>query len=116
MQVTRAQEIQIKTAFAVESYWNQIGVGTDVDVVPVQLAQDVQYRATFPGFSVQRQPGDVEAIPKLHSSEARLASRGYRGSNNARYMDPEMDALVERLRCDRTRPDGSRSSARSCAR
>jgi peptide/nickel transport system substrate-binding protein len=97
MQVTRAQEIQIKTAFAVEDYWRQIGVGTEVDVVPVQLAQDAQYRANFPGFSVQRQPGDEEAIPKLHSSEARLASRGYRGSNNARYVDPDMDLLVERF-------------------
>ncbi len=96
MQVTRAQEIQIKTAFSVEDYWRHIGVGVEMDVVPVQLAQDVQYRATFPGFSVQRQPSDVDSIFKLHSSEARLASRGYRGQNNARYMNPEMDALVER--------------------
>ena len=96
MQVTRAQEIQIKTAFSVEDYWRQIGVAVEMDVVPVQLAQDVQYRATSPGFSVQRQPSDVDSIFKLHSSESRLASRGYRGQNNARYMNPEMDALVER--------------------
>jgi peptide/nickel transport system substrate-binding protein len=96
IQVTRAQEIQVKTALSVENYWRQIGVGVDVDVVSVQQAQDVQYRANFPGFAVQRQPADVEAIPRLHSSEARTAARGYRGNNNARYMDPEMDALVER--------------------
>lgn len=96
MQVTRAQEIQVKTALSVENYWRQVGVGVTMDVVSVQQAQDLQYRANFPGFAVQRQPADVEAIPRLHSSEARLASRGYRGINNARYMDADMDALVER--------------------
>jgi peptide/nickel transport system substrate-binding protein len=111
MQVTRAQEIQVKTAFAVEDYWRQVGVTTDVDVVAVQLAQDVQYRANFPGFAVQRQPGDVEALPKLHSSEARLASRGYRGQNNARYMDPEMDALVERFQVTVPLPERTQTIA-----
>lgn len=96
IQVTRAQEIQVKTALSVEDYWRQIGVGVEVDIVPVQLAQDLEYRANFPGFAVQRQPAGEDDIPRLHSSEARLASRGYRGSNNARYMNPEMDAMVDR--------------------
>ncbi len=98
VQVTRAQEIQVKTAMAVADYWRQIGVGTDMDIVAVQLAQDLAYRANFPGFAVQRQPTDVEALPKLHSTEARLAGKGYRGLNNARYMNAEMDALIDQYR------------------
>jgi peptide/nickel transport system substrate-binding protein len=96
IQATTAQAIHLKAALPIETYWQQIGIATDIDTVPVQLAQDVAYRANFPGFSIQKQPTDVDAIAKLHSSEARLASRGYRGVNNARYMDPAMDVLVQR--------------------
>jgi len=38
----------------------------------------------------------VARIKDLHSSEARLAERGFRGLNYSRYMNPEFDALLDR--------------------
>ncbi len=96
IQVTTVLDIQPKTAFPVADYWQRAGVGVDVDVVPPQRGQDLEYRANFPAFALQRQPANLGPLPNLHSTQARTAERGYTGSNNSRYMDPSMDALVER--------------------
>ncbi len=96
IQVTTVLDIQPKTAFPVADYWQRAGVGVDVDVVPPQRGQDLEYRANFPAFALQRQPANLSPLPNLHSAQARTAERGYTGTNNSRYMDPSMDALVER--------------------
>jgi peptide/nickel transport system substrate-binding protein len=96
IQVTTVLDIQPKTAFPVADYWQRAGVGVDVDVVPPQRGQDLEYRANFPAFALQRQPANLGRLPDLHSTQARTADRGYTGTNNSRYMDPSMDALVER--------------------
>lgn len=96
IQVTSVLDIQVKSAFPVADYWQRVGVGVDVDVVPPQRGQDLEYRATFPSFALQRQPANTRPLANLHSAQARLPERGFTGSNNARYMDPEMDRLVGR--------------------
>ncbi len=96
IQVTTVLDIQPKTALPVADYWQRAGVGVDVDVVPPQRGQDLEYRANFPAFALQRQPANLGPLPNLHSAQARTAERGFTGTNNARYIDPSMDALVER--------------------
>jgi peptide/nickel transport system substrate-binding protein len=96
IQVTTVLDIQPKTAFPVADYWQRVGVGVDIDVVPPQRGQDLEYRANFPSFALQRQPANLRPLRNLHSSQARTAERGYTGSNNARYMNAEMDALIDR--------------------
>lgn len=96
IQVTTVLDIQPKTAFPVADYWQRAGVGVELDVVPPQRGQDLEYRATFPSFALQRQPANLGPLPNLHSAQARTPERGFTGSNNARYMDPSMDALIDR--------------------
>jgi peptide/nickel transport system substrate-binding protein len=96
IQVTTVLDIQPKSAFPVADYWQRVGLGVDVDVVPPQRGQDLEYRATFPSFALQRQPANLRPLRNLHSTQARTAERGYTGSNNARYVNPEMDGLIDR--------------------
>jgi peptide/nickel transport system substrate-binding protein len=96
VQVTTVLDIQPKTAFPVADYWQRVGVGVDVDVVPPQRGQDLEYRANFPSFALQRQPANLRPLPNLHSAQARTAEKGYTGTNNARYINTEMDSLIDR--------------------
>jgi peptide/nickel transport system substrate-binding protein len=73
--------------------WGRQGISVEQLVIPRQRAQDQQFRSTFPGFAVQGHP---VRIAGFHSREARLPEKNYAGLNNARYMNPEMDALLDR--------------------
>jgi peptide/nickel transport system substrate-binding protein len=95
IQVTTALDIQPKSAFAVADFWKRLGVTTEIDIVPPQLAQDRQYRANFPAFALQRQGSGADQLANLRIFQARLAPQ-YTGNNNARYMNPEVDALAQR--------------------
>jgi ABC-type transport system substrate-binding protein len=66
-------------------------------VIPPQRAADLEYRATFPGFAVQNQSNSLADLSRLHGREARTAENRYAGGNNARYMNPEFDALLDRF-------------------
>jgi ABC-type transport system substrate-binding protein len=82
-----------KLTFTLADEWPSIGIAVDPVIIPPQRAQDAEYRATFPGFSLQGHPRNANWF---YSSEARLPEKNYRGGNNARYMNPEMDALLDR--------------------
>jgi len=82
-----------KMLLAMNDLWPRAGVAVDPVVIPPQRAQDAEYRATFPGMALQGHPREVI---RFHGSEARLPERGYRGGNNARYMNADMDALIDR--------------------
>jgi peptide/nickel transport system substrate-binding protein len=88
-----------KTALSIADYWQRAGVITEPHIVPLARTQEAEYRATFPGFEVIRQPG-VDVMTRVHSSRARLPENNFRGIgggfNYTRYMNPEHDALVDR--------------------
>jgi hypothetical protein len=74
-------------------------VGVDQVLIPVQRAQDVEYRANFPAFELTQIGTDVTSrgLMRYHSSAAPVAENGYHGrGNEARYRNPELDALIER--------------------
>ena len=61
--------------------------------------------ATFPGFALQGHPRNIDWF---HGKEVRVAENGFRGRNNARYANSELDALIDRYfatvpKADRTR-------------
>lgn len=95
-------DVNQKTMFAVADYWQRIGVAVEQVSVPPQRASDLEYRATFPGFAVQRQGGDLRFLRNFHSAQARVPETRYTGSNNSRYRNPELDILIERY--ERTIP------------
>jgi peptide/nickel transport system substrate-binding protein len=87
-------DINQKTMFAVQRAWRRIGIEAEALSVHPQIASDLEYRATFPGFNVQRQGGDLNFLRNFHSAQARLPQNRFVGNNNTRYMNPELDALI----------------------
>lgn len=98
---TISLDINQKALFAVTDSWQRIGVGAEPVVVPTARQSDREYRATFPGFDLLRGAARVEQLDWLHSAGARLPENDFRGrgagNNYARYMNPELDALIERF-------------------
>ncbi|HZT08515.1 MAG TPA: ABC transporter substrate-binding protein [Chloroflexota bacterium] len=95
IQVTSSLEAQVKSAFSVADYWQKLGIGVGVDVVPPQRATDAEYRATFSGFALVRQPNDVDAITRAHSRTTPLPENNFTGLNRTRYRNPEFDAQID---------------------
>ena len=83
--------------FAVGDHWKRAGVEPELIAVPPQQASDLEYRATFPGFTVQRQGGSFDFLRNFYSTQARLPENRWVGNNNGRYMNPELDVLIERF-------------------
>jgi peptide/nickel transport system substrate-binding protein len=104
--VGRALSVQImatqddanaKPQFAVLDYWKTIGIAPEAEVVTQQRQRDLAYRANFRSFSLQAGVGyGPDGVNGLLSREARTAERNYVGGNYIRYMNPEVDVLVER--------------------
>jgi ABC-type transport system substrate-binding protein len=92
---TTVLDILPKATHSVADYWKRLGVQAEADVRSAR-ALDQEQTATFPAFVLQRQTGSARFLPNLRSSQARLPERGFAGNNIARYMNPEMDALIER--------------------
>jgi peptide/nickel transport system substrate-binding protein len=95
----------LKLIPALDDDWRRIGVGVAIDWVPPQRMRDAEYRANFRSFSLS---GQSAHLTRFHSSEARLPERNYRGANNARYMNPEMDALIDRYFATVPKPERNR--------
>jgi peptide/nickel transport system substrate-binding protein len=93
---TITTDINQRTLLAIADYWQRVGIGVDAVIIPPQRSTDLEYRANYPAVELLRQPSDVRGIVRLHGSEARTAEKGYTGTNNARYVNPEFDALLDR--------------------
>lgn len=91
-----SEDQNTKPMFAVKDYWARIGVEVDALVIPIQRQRDLEYRATFPAFSMSGGPSGVAAVKNQHSSQARLPETRWTGNNYSRYMNPELDSLIDR--------------------
>jgi peptide/nickel transport system substrate-binding protein len=87
-------DVKEKMVFTIADYWQRAGVGAETVMTPRQLASNREYRATYPGFDVVRQPFEPE---RLLSSEAPLPENRFVGKNRTRYSNPEMDVLIEKF-------------------
>lgn len=86
-------DLKEKILLATADYWRRSGVDVDVVVSPRQRASDREYRATFPGFDLVRQPFDPI---RFLSREAPLPDNSWRGNNRMRYTNPQLDSLIDR--------------------
>lgn len=97
LRTTTLNELQLSSVLAVADYWQRIGITVDQLVIPIQRQNDLEYRATYPAFELLAgTPSDVRGIGQLHSSKARVPQNNFVGSNYARYINPEFDALIDR--------------------
>jgi peptide/nickel transport system substrate-binding protein len=91
------RDIHHKTLLPVVDYWRQIGVAAEPIAHSAERARDAREQATFPTFLVLRQPNGVDRLLGMHSTQARTAERNYQGTNNGRYLNPELDSLIDRF-------------------
>jgi peptide/nickel transport system substrate-binding protein len=90
------RDIHHKTLFPLVDFWKQIGIAAEPVALSADRARDAREQATFPSFLVLRQPNGVDRMLGMHSAQARTAERNYQGTNNGRYLNPELDSLLER--------------------
>ncbi len=96
-----------KGMLVVADYWKRIGLASETIQIPNQRRRDVEYRANFPAFTIQRQPNGEEGMLRYHSREAPVPENNWVGDNKARYVNAEMDALLERYFVTIARADRS---------
>ncbi len=99
IQIPIQNDIHAKTAAPVADYWQRIGVAVDQVPIPIQRAQDREYRAQFPGFNVVERVNSlaVSEIWRFHSSQIPLAeNRFLAGGFASRYKHAEVDSALER--------------------
>jgi len=97
----------VQTAETIADTWRRLGVTTrSVGSSPAGL-QSAEYSATFPAFVVRTRPSNAVAVPTFHSSRTLLPENNFRVSradNVSRYMNPALDALVDRYHATVPRP------------
>lgn len=96
IRTSKGDDLQEKSMFASADYWQRVGVGVDPVVVPPERSRDAEYRQTFPAFDLKRQPNDVDAFKRMHSSQTPLPETRFVGTNFSRYVNSELDALIDR--------------------
>lgn len=94
---TAGEDVFEKSVLSVADYWQRIGVAVEPNIVPRQLDQDLEYRSSFPGFALTRQPNELEALGDHRSSQAPIQENNYQGRNRARYRNAEFDGLIDRF-------------------
>jgi ABC-type transport system substrate-binding protein len=97
-----------KGMLVVADFWKRLGLNVESVQIPNQRRNDLEYRANFPSFTIQRQPNGEEGMQRYHSREAPVAENNWVGDNKGRYVNPEMDAMLDRyfvtiVRGDRVR-------------
>jgi peptide/nickel transport system substrate-binding protein len=76
--------------------WTRFGVATEPLIIPPQRISDREYMATFPSFLMYRQPNSASDLARLRGPLAPTAETRFIGSNYARYVNPEFDAIIDR--------------------
>jgi peptide/nickel transport system substrate-binding protein len=98
LRTTDRADLQVKSVAAISDAWQQVGVGVDQVVVPLQRQNDIPYRATFPAFEMLvGGPTDVAGVRQQKGSFARTQENGFVGGfNYSRYQNAELDTLIDR--------------------
>ena len=96
---TVQNDIHPKTTAAVADYWQRLGVEVEQVLIPIQRAQDREYRAQFPGFELIENANSISSsdIRRFHSSSTPLPENRFQVTgNNSRYRNPELDSFIDR--------------------
>jgi len=102
-------DINLKSSYAVQSYWQQAGIGSEVAEVPPQRTNDREYRSTFPGVELIRPNAAVDGFTSIKSDNIPTPASNWAGGNRQRYADPQLDAIIDRYLT--TIPQGPRMEA-----
>ena len=92
-------ETTVKQMFAIQDYWNRLGVATEAVTIPPQRQQDREYRSTFCCFEVLQGGHGENGLIARRMAGARTPENGWRGAaptNYSNYVNEEHDALIAR--------------------
>lgn len=84
-----------------------LGIATEPFMIPQSRRSDLEYNQTFPGIRLWRKDNTVWAPERWHSRQTPLPETRFVGSNDSRYMSPDLDNLIDRYVS--TIPQGERS-------
>lgn len=93
---SNAEKITDNAIVPVADFWRRLGVAAEPVPLAPQRTSDREYLATFPAFRMMRQPNEPADVDRLHSSVTPLPENRYVGRNYARYINPELDASIDR--------------------
>ena len=85
--------------------WANLGIAAEPLLVPPQRITDREYVATFPGFRLMRQPNATASLSRLRSTLTPLPENRFVGSNYARYVSADLDALIDQFYATIPRPE-----------
>jgi peptide/nickel transport system substrate-binding protein len=89
-------ETEQKSLFAVNDFWQKLGLGVEPLVIPQQRTNDLEYRYTFPALYLRGHASSVRTLAtNYHGSQAPLPTNRWSGSNRGRYVNPELDGLLD---------------------
>lgn len=98
VQSSGGDEAHDQAAVVISDYFKQAGIDSYPFLVPDAQRSDRELVAQFPGVGVWRGGNDpVASFATMHSRNALVAPPWRGGSNRSRYMNPELDALIDRF-------------------
>ncbi|MPZ15689.1 MAG: hypothetical protein GEU73_14920 [Chloroflexi bacterium] len=73
------------------------GIAAEPYFIPQAERQDRAANVSYPGLRLWRLPNDLWDLNRYHSRQAGTPENNFRqNSNRARYMNPDLDALIDR--------------------
>jgi len=87
---------QSKQMIATADGWRQAGIDAEPIVLPQQRWNDREHVAKFPAFRINRQPNAIVDLRRFQGAQAPLPENNFVGLNYSRYMNADLDALVDR--------------------
>jgi ABC-type transport system substrate-binding protein len=73
-------------------------VTVDSVIIPAQRQREAEYRATFPAFQFKRINNTLQILDqRMGSAFAPIPENHFTGTNDPRYMNSEVDALIDRF-------------------
>jgi peptide/nickel transport system substrate-binding protein len=82
--------------FTVADFWRRIGIGSEPFLIPQAQRNDREFNSTYPGVRFWRLPNEPDDLRRYSSKEAPLPENRFSGGNRSRYLNAELDTLIER--------------------
>jgi len=102
---SNGERITENTIVPLANMWANLGIAAEPLLVPPQRITDREYVATFPGFRLMRQPNATASLSRLRSTLTPLPENRFVGSNYARYVSADLDALIDHFYATIPRPE-----------
>jgi peptide/nickel transport system substrate-binding protein len=100
------EEVRQKTTFASEGDWHAFGINTNLVMLPA-TGVDVAYQSTWPATRTAGIAGGLVAglFNYFSVSRVRTAENNYVGGSGPRYVNAELDGLINRVMATIPRPE-----------